>query len=427
MDRRQFIRAGSAASAASVLGLAAGCASTGAGAGGQVVVIGGGYGGATAAKYIRMWSEGRVQVTLVEPNDSFISCPISNLVLGGSKQMADITTSYDNLGKRHGVKIIKDRVVAIDADKRQVRLAGGSTLAYDRLVVSPGVDFMWDSLPGLKKPGAQDKVLHAWKAGPQTVALRKQLEAMPDGGVYALSIPLAPYRCPPGPYERACQVAHYFSQAKPKSKVLILDANDDVTSKGPLFKKAWADRYKGIIEYRPKHALADVDAATGTLKFEFNDDIKAQVLNVIPPMRAGDVAHHAGLTTANKRWCDVDWLTMESKAAKNVHILGDALQIAPAMPKSGHMANQHGKVAAAAIVALLSGRQPNPLPIYNNTCYSFVSDTDVVHVASVHAYDAEKKTMLPVAGSGGVSSAASELEGRYAMAWARNIWADTLA
>ncbi|OJV51554.1 MAG: flavocytochrome C [Burkholderiales bacterium 68-10] len=427
MDRRQFIRAGSAASAASVLGLAAGCASTGAGAGGQVVVIGGGYGGATAAKYIRMWSEGRVQVTLVEPNDSFISCPISNLVLGGSKQMADITTSYDNLGKRHGVKIIKDRVVAIDADKRQVRLAGGSTLAYDRLVVSPGVDFMWDSLPGLKKPGAQDKVLHAWKAGAQTVALRKQLEAMPDGGVYALSIPLAPYRCPPGPYERACQVAHYFSQAKPKSKVLILDANDDVTSKGPLFKKAWADRYKGIIEYRPKHALTDVDAATGTLKFEFNDDIKAQVLNVIPPMRAGDVAHNAGLTTANKRWCDVDWLTMESKAAKNVHILGDALQIAPAMPKSGHMANQHGKVAAAAIVALLSGRQPNALPIYNNTCYSFVSDTDVVHVASVHAYDAEKKTMLPVAGSGGVSSAASELEGRYAMAWARNIWADTLA
>ena len=427
MDRRQFIRAGSAASAASVLGLAAGCASTGAGAGGQVVVIGGGYGGATAAKYIRMWSEGRVQVTLVEPNDSFISCPISNLVLGGSKQMADITTSYDNLGKRHGVKIIKDRVVAIDADKRQVRLAGGSTLAYDRLVVSPGVDFMWDSLPGLKKPGAQDKVLHARKAGPQTVALRKQLEAMPDGGVYALSIPLAPYRCPPGPYERACQVAHYFSQAKPKSKVLILDANDDVTSKGPLFKKAWADRYKGIIEYRPKHALTDVDAATGTLKFEFNDDIKAQVLNVIPPMRAGDVAHNAGLTTANKRWCDVDWLTMESKAAKNVHILGDALQIAPAMPKSGHMANQHGKVAAAAIVALLSGRQPNALPIYNNTCYSFVSDTDVVHVASVHAYDAEKKTMLPVAGSGGVSSAASELEGRYAMAWARNIWADTLA
>lgn len=425
MDRRQFIQAGSAAS---VLGLAAGCASTSSsGAGGHVVVVGGGYGGATAAKYLRMWSDGRINVTLVEPNDAFVSCPISNLVLGGSKQMADITTPYDNLAKRHGVKIVKDRAVAIDADKRQVRLAGGDTLSYDRLVVSPGIEFMWDALPGMKKPGAQERVLHSWKAGPQTAALRKQLEAMPDGGVYALAIPLAPYRCPPGPYERACQVAHYFSKAKPKSKVLILDANDDVTSKGALFKKAWADRYKGIIDYRPKHALADVDAATGTLKFEFNDDIKAQVLNVVPPQRAGDIVHNAGLTTANKRWCEVDWLTMESKAAKNVHILGDALQVAPGMPKSGHMANQHGKVVAAAIVALLSGRQPNQLPIYNNTCYSFVSDSDVVHVASVHRYDAEKQTMLAVPGSGGVSVAASELEGRYAMAWARNIWADTLA
>jgi len=427
MDRRQFIRAGSAASAISALGLAAGCASTAGGSGGKVVVVGGGYGGATAAKYIRMWSEGRIEVTLVEPNASFVSCPISNLVLGGSKQMADITTPYDNLAKRHGITIVPDRAVAIDADKRQVRLAGGNTLSYDRLVLSPGVEFMWDQLPGMKKAGAQDKVLHAWKAGPQTLALRKQLEAMPDGGVYAMSIPLAPYRCPPGPYERACQVAHYFSQAKPKSKVLILDANDDVTSKGPLFKKAWAERYKGIIEYRPKHNTVDVDVATNTLKFEFNDDVKAQVLNVIPPQRAGDIAHNAGLTTANKRWCEVNWLTMESNAAKNVHILGDALQIAPLMPKSGHMANQHGKVAAAAIVALLSGRKPNALPIYNNTCYSFVSDIDVVHVASVHRYDAEKKTMLTVPGSGGVSAAASELEGRYAMAWARNIWADTLA
>ncbi len=424
MDRRQFIQAGSAAS---VLGLTAGCASVGGGAGGHVVVVGGGYGGATAAKYIRMWSDGRVNVTLVEPGDSFISCPISNLVLGGSKQMADVTVPYDNLARRHGVKIVKDRATAIDADKRQVRLAGGGTLSYDRLVLSPGIDFMWDALPGMKKPGAQDRVLHSWKAGPQTVALRKQLEAMPDGGVYALTIPLAPYRCPPGPYERACQVAHYFSKAKPKSKVLILDANEDVTSKGALFKKAWADRYKGIIDYRPKHVLVDVDAASGTLRFDFNDPIKAQVLNVVPPQRAGDIAFNAGLATANKRWCEVDWLTQESIAAKNIHILGDATLSAPTMPKSGHMANQHGKVAAAAIVALLSGRAPGTLPIYNNTCYSFVSDTDVVHVASVHRYDAEKKTMLPVAGSGGVSTAASELEGRYAMAWARNIWADTLA
>ena len=211
-----------------------------------------------------MWSDYGIQVTVVEPNPSFISCPISNLVIGGSKTMADITTSYDNLVKRHGVNWVQDRAVSIDPDKRVLKLAGGTELSYDRLILSPGVDFMFDALPGLSKAGAQDKVLHAWKAGAQTVALRKQLQAMPDGGVYALSIPLAPYRCPPGPYERACQVADYFTKAKPKSKVLILDANDDVTSKGPLFKKAWAERYKGMVEYRGKHTATDVDAATNT-------------------------------------------------------------------------------------------------------------------------------------------------------------------
>jgi NADPH-dependent 2,4-dienoyl-CoA reductase/sulfur reductase-like enzyme len=340
--------------------------------------------------------------------------------------MADITSSYDGLVKQHGVNLVHDRVESIDAEKRIVKLASGGELPYDRLIVSPGVDFMWETLPGMAQPGAKDQVLHAWKAGAQTAALRKQLEAMPDGGVYALSIPLAPYRCPPGPYERACQVASYFSKAKPKSKVLILDANEDVTSKAALFKKAWAERYQGIVEYRPKHAAMDVDAATNTLKFEFNDDVKANVLNVIPAMRAGDIAVETGLATANKRWCEVDFLTFESKAAKNIHIIGDSIQIAPGMPKSGHMANQHGKTCAAAVVALLMGKIPNPSPVYNNTCYSFVSEEDVVHVASVHAYDPQKKTMIAVAGSGGVSKAANELEGRYALAWARGIWADAL-
>jgi len=423
MQRRHLLQTGSTLAAVAWL---SGCASIG-GKGPKVVVIGAGYAGATAAKYIRMWSDYGIQVTLVEPNAAFVSCPLSNLVLGGSKTMADITTPYDNLVKRHGVQWVQDRVNSIDVDKRTVKLAGGSELSYDRLIVSPGVDMMWDSLPGMKQPGAQDKVLHAWKAGPQTLALRKQLEAMPDGGVFAMSIPLAPYRCPPGPYERACQVADYFSKAKPKSKVLILDANDDVTSKGPLFKKAWAERYKGIIEYRNKHNVTDVDVATQTLKFEFNDDLKAQVLNVIPDMRAGDIAVKTGLATANKRWCEVDFLTFESKAAKNVHVLGDAIQIAPAMPKSGHMANQHGKACAAAVVALLTGQNVNPTPVYNNTCYSYVSATDVVHVSSVHRYDAEKKTMLTVPGSGGVSASANELEGIYAWAWAQNIWTDTLA
>jgi sulfide dehydrogenase [flavocytochrome c] flavoprotein subunit len=429
MLRRQFVRtlgAGSALGAMGTLGMLSGCATTGGGNGPKVVVVGGGFGGATAAKYVRMWSDYGISVTLVEPNASFISCPMSNLVLGGTKTMADITSNYDGLVKKHGVNLVNDSVSHIDAEKRVVKLAGGSELPYDRLILSPGIDFMWEALPGMAAAGAKDKVLHAWKAGPQTVALRKQLEAMPDGGVFAIAIPQAPYRCPPGPYERACQVASYFQKAKPKSKVLILDGNDDVTSKPALFKKAWTDRYKDIIEYRPKHVVTDVDASTNTLKFEFNDDVKATVLNVLPPMRAGEIAVKTGLATANKRWCEVDFLTFEAKAAKNIHVLGDSIQIAPLMPKSAHMANQHGKVCAAAVVALLTGKTPNTAPIYNNTCYSFVSSEDVVHVASVHTYDPEKKTMVTVAGSGGVSKAANELEGRFAMAWAQGIWTDTL-
>ena len=423
MQRRDFLKTIGAASTVAAI---PGCA-TMSGAGGKVVVVGGGYGGATAAKYIRMWSDGGVDVTVVEPNPEFISCPISNLVLGGSKTLADITVSYDNLTKRHGVKIVKDTATGIDTEKRMVKLAGGGELPYDRLILSPGVDFMWDKVPGLNNARAQETILHAWKAGAQTVALRRQLEAMPDGGVYALSIPVAPYRCPPGPYERACQVAWYFKRAKPKSKVLILDGNGDVTSKGPLFKKAWAEEYKGIVEYRGNHVLTDVDAATRTAKFEVQDPVKADVLNVVPPQRAGAIARSAGVVTANDRWCDVDFLTFESVKVKNIHVLGDSIQIAPGMPKSGHMANQHAKVCAAAVVALLAGQAPNSTPVLTNTCYSFISDKDVVHVCSVHQYDKEKKTVLAVPGSGGVSPAMSEIEGRYAFSWAKNIWADTLA
>ena len=399
MKRRQFVQSVGAASVLGSLGLSA-RADTSKNLNKQccyprVVVVGGGYGGATAAKYVRLWSDYGIDVTLIEPNRQFVSCPLSNLVLGGSKTLADVTQSYDNLVKRHGVRVLHDTVTRINPDRQFVKLQSGHEVEYDRLILSPGVDFMWDTLPGLKSVAAQERVLHAWKAGPQTLALRQQLQAMPDGGVFALSIPLAPYRCPPGPYERACQVAHYFSKAKPKSKVLILDANDDVTSKPALFKAAWAERYAGIVEYRPKHLAVDVDSNTRTLKFEFNDDVKADVLNVLPSMRAGDIAVQTGLATANQRWCEVDFLTHESKAAKNIHILGDAIQVAPAMPKSGHMANQHGKTAAAAVVALLTGQEVNPLPLYNNTCYSFVSDEDVIHVASVHRYDPEKKTMMP--------------------------------
>jgi NADPH-dependent 2,4-dienoyl-CoA reductase/sulfur reductase-like enzyme len=427
IQRREFLKALGAAGFGTAVSALPGCATTGGGARGKVVVVGGGYGGATAAKYIRMWSDGAVDVTIVEPNAEFISCPMSNLVLGGSKDLAYLTVGYANLTARHGVKMVRDTATAVDTDKRVVKLASGSELPYDRLVLSPAIDFMWDKVPSLNNADAQAKILHAWKAGAQTVALRNQLVAMADGGVCAISIPVAPYRCPPGPYERACQIAWYFKRAKPKSKVLILDGNGDVTSKGPLFKKAWAEEYKGIVEYRPNHVLTDVDVATRTAKFDVHDSVKADVLNVIPPQRAAAVARSAGVVTANDRWCDVDFLTFESIKVKNVHVLGDAIQIATGMPKSGHMANQHAKVCAAAVVALLAGQPPNPTPVLTNTCYSMITDKDSVHVCSVHQYDAEKKTVLPVPGSGGVSTAMNAVEGAYAAAWAMNIWADMLA
>ena len=419
MDRRQFLMAGTAGVALAGLG---GCAAMGGGAAkGRVAVIGGGYGGATAAKHIRLLDPS-IEVVLVEPGDAFVSCPISNMVLGGFRTIADVTTPYTGLA-RHGVRVVKDTASAIDMDKKEVRLTRGDPVRFDRVVVSPGVDFIWDMLPAMRGDDAQAKVLHAWKAGPQTVALRAQLEAMADGGVYVLSIPEAPYRCPPGPYERVCQVAAYFKARKPRSKILILDANADVTSKGGLFKKAWADLYPGMIEFRGNSKATDVDWRANTVKLEFGD-VKGDVVNVIPPQRAGAIA--APYITANRRWCEVDWLTFESKAVKGVHVLGDSLQIAPAMPKSGSMANGHGKVAAAAIVALMNGEQPNPSPTLINTCYSMVSDKLAIHVTSVHKYDLTDRTFKIAPGATGVSSAMNEAEGAYTMNWARNIWADTL-
>ncbi|MBI3374709.1 MAG: FAD-dependent oxidoreductase [Betaproteobacteria bacterium] len=415
-DRREFIKLLGAGAA---LG-AAGCATTGAPKA-RVVVIGGGFGGATASKYIRMW-DSSIEVVMVERNNIFTSCPISNLVLSGFKTMQDIQHSYDGL-RKHGVQVITDEVTAIDAAKRVVRLARGGELSYDRLIVSPGIDFMFEQLPNYQKAG--NRVLHAWKAGPETIDLRKQLEAMKDGGVYVLSIPVAPYRCPPGPYERASQVAAYFKKAKPRSKVLVLDGNPDVTSKGPLFKKAWADLYKGTLEYRGNSKAIDVDAKGGTVKLEV-EDVKGDVLNVVPPQRAGDIAMKAGLVNANNRWCTVDWRTCESTAVKNIHVLGDATLSAPLMPKSGQMANQQAKMCAAAVIALLNGQQPNPMPLISNTCYSFVSEKEAIHVASVHTWNAKENTLTTVPGSGGVSAQRSEQEGNFGHAWARAVWSDML-
>ena len=425
MQRRTLLQTGLALGSLSAL---SGCATltSQAPAKAQVVVIGGGYGGATAAKYVRMFSNYKISVVLVEPNNTFISCPMSNLVLGGSKTMAQITTPYTALSSKHGVSLVHDLVTAIDPAKKTVSLKNGGTISYDKLIVSPGVDMHFDSIEGLQAANASGQILQAWKAGAETTALRQQLEAMPDGGVYALTVPEAPYKCPPGPYERASQVAHYFKQAKPKSKVLILDANPDITSKPALFKKFWSDNYKDIIEFRPNHKVVAVDAKTSTLKFDVQESIRADVLNVLPAMRAGSIAMQTGLATVNNRWCGINYQTFESLAAKDIHVLGDATLAAPAMPKSGHMANSHGKVAAAAVVAQLSDLAINPRPLLTNTCYSYVSDKLVIHVASVHQYNAEEKTFKTVPGSGGLSTEANALEGTYAWNWAQNIWADTL-
>ncbi len=423
MNRRHFLGVSSGAS----LGLLAGCASNSINISkANVVVVGGGYGGATAAKYIRLFSNNSAQVTLIEPNTEFISCPMSNLVVGGHTSIANLSTPYDNLSKRHGIKVVKDMVTSIDAKQKTVRLASGATIKYDKLVLSPGVDMMMDRVEGLQKANQEGVTVQAWKAGPETVLLRKQLESMKDGGVYAISIPTAPYRCPPGPYERACQVASYFKQFKPKSKVLILDANDDVTSKGGLFKKAWASMYPGMIEYRPKHNVVAVDSNKKVIKFDVQDDVRADVLNILPMMRAGNIAVQSGLANSNARWVNVNYINFESTAAKDIHVLGDSIQVAPLMPKSGHMANSHAKVAAAAVVSELGGLEINQTPVLTTTCYSFVSADEVVHVASVHQYDAKDKTFKTVPGSGGLSAEASKLEGVYAWGWARNIWADSL-
>lgn len=424
MNRRLFL-----GQSAALLGAAAGIsklshASTPSKA--KVVVVGAGYGGATAAKYIRMLSNGAIGVTVIEPNSAFISCPLSNLVVGGSQKIEALTTPYDGLSKNHGVTMVKDSVTKVDPDKKTVTTASGQTLPYDKLILAPGIGMDFDAIEGLAQANADGITLQAWKAGPETVALHRQLAEMPDGGVFALSIPLAPYRCPPGPYERTCQVANFLKQHKPRSKIVVFDANQDVTSKGKLFKQAWATLYPGLIDYRPQHNVIGVDARTRTLKFELSDDFKADVLNVLPPMHAGNIVRQTGLANANNRWAMVKFLNFESTAAKDIHVIGDSIQVAPGMPKSGHMANQQAKVTAAALVAELSDFDVNPQPVVTNTCYSFVNERDVIHVASVHQYVAQESTFKTVPGSGGLSPAPSELEGVYAWGWARNVWNDTV-
>lgn len=403
-----------------VAGLAlTGCATT-AGARPRVVVVGGGFGGATAAHYLKRWGGPAVDVVLVERHEGFISCPMSNLVIAGAREPLSIARGYASLQAR-GVERVRGEVVGIDPIGRTLRLADGDRLRWDRLVLSPGVDFQLDGTPGLAAALDSGRAVHAWKAGAQTLALRDQLLALPEGGVVLMSIPKAPYRCPPGPYERACLIASWLRRHKPRAKLLVLDANPEIQSKKALFERAFREHHAGVLTYQPNAELKEV--AGDVARFEF-EDVRADVMNLIPPQRAGGLVRD--FANMNGRWVGVDWLTMQAQVAPGVHVVGDALFSAPAMPKSAHLANQQAKVAAAAVLALLKGDPVNPTPVVMNTCYSFVTPELAMHVASVHQYDAVERTMKAVPGAGGLSAAASAAEAAYALGWADNIWADSL-
>ena len=364
----------------------------------QVVVIGGGYGGATCAKYIRKIAPG-IEVTLVEQNKKFVTCPFSNTVIGGMKRIEDITHSYDKLKKRHGVSVIHDLATDIDSAKKTVKLKGGKVLKYDKLVVSPGVEFIWDKIKGYDQ-AASEIFPHAWKAGPQTLLLRRQLEGMKDGGTAIIVAPANPYRCPPGPYERASLMANYFKKHKPKSKIIILDAKDKF-SKQSLFVNGWEKLYPGMIEWVSKSAGGTVVRADTKAKLVENNNgftYDADVINVVPPHRAGTIAQRAGLTDKSG-WCPVNQRTFESTIHKDVHVIGDSA-LAGKMPKSAYAAGSEGKVCAAAVVAELGGLNM-PEPSYVNTCYSFVSPDYGISVAAV--YRITKKGITPVKGAGGGS------------------------
>ncbi|MDG0855456.1 NAD(P)/FAD-dependent oxidoreductase [Roseateles puraquae] len=398
----------------------AGCATPGR-ARPQVVVVGGGFGGATAARYLKLWGGAAVDVTLVERNDGFISCPMSNLVIAGVREPLSLAHGYAAL-EAQGVRRLRGEVVGIDPAGRSLRLADRSTRRWDRLILAPGIDFQLDATPGLAAALDSGRVVHAWKAGAQTLALRRQLQALPDGGVVLMSIPKAPYRCPPGPYERACLIASWLRRHRPRAKLLVLDANPEIQSKKALFERAFREHHAGVLTYQPNAELREV--AGDVARFEF-EDVRADVLNLIPPQRAGSLARE--LANVNGRWVGVDWLSMQAQAAAGVHVVGDAVFSAPGMPKSAHLANQQAKVAAAAVLAELQGQPVNPAPVVMNTCYSFVTPDEAMHVAAVYQYDATERTMKAVAGAGGVSPRASAAEADVARDWAENIWADSLA
>ncbi|MDI6749147.1 MAG: FAD/NAD(P)-binding oxidoreductase [Rhodocyclaceae bacterium] len=427
LDRRNFIKLVGGASSLAL----AGCATQGPavssgsaaeimpkGSARRVVVVGGGYGGTIAAKYIRMMDPS-IEVVLVERNDHFVSCPFSNLYIGGIlPDLSSLTIKYDKLIANHGIKFVQAEVTAIDPAAHTVVTSKG-TLKYDRLVISPGIDFRTEEIEGYNAQ-TPEIMPHAWKAGPQTVLLRKQLEAMKDGGTVVLAVPLSPFRCPPGPYERTSMIARYLKQHKPKSKIIVVDANPDIASKGPLFKKGWDMHYKGIIDYRKASKVTAINAANKSVLIEGLDEVKGDVVNLIPPQRAANIAVQAGLVGDDKKWCPIVADTFESTKHKDIHVIGDA-SIAGAMPKSGYSANSEAKVCATNIVNLMNGRPVTPLSGIN-TCYSYITDDEAISVAAVYASKDGK--IIAVPNSGGVSPADWSMvktEATFAKSWLRNI------
>lgn len=388
----------------------------------RVVVVGGGFGGATAAKYLKRSAPG-LEVTLIEPKKIFYTCPFSNMVLAGMRPMESIGHNYDEL-RQLGVNVIHTTAQDVDPVSRTVSLGDGSSIRYEKLLLSPGIDIRWNAIEGYDQAAAE-KVPHAWKAGDQTLLLRRQMEAMDDGGVFILSAPANPFRCPPGPYERASLVAHYLSQHKPRSKVLILDAKDNFSKQG-LFTQSWREVHGDRIEWvglSGDGKVVRVDADRREVETEFGTIHKASVLNVVPPQKAGFIADRAGVTDESG-WVPVDPVTQESTQVRDIYVVGDATIAAP-MPKSGFVANAQGKVAAAAIIASLEGR-PVLEPTWANTCYSLINPEYGISVAGV--YKVRDGVIAEVSGGLSASDASlttRRLEAEYAVGWYNAITQDT--
>lgn len=393
---------------------------------GRVVIVGGGFGGATAAKYIKRRNPD-IAVTLVEASPRFYTCPFSNLYLGGLRDFDSIGHSFDELTDTYGVELITEWAEGVDGDAHTLTLASGETLGYDKLLLSPGIDMRWDGIEGYDEAAAE-LAPHAWKAGPQTELLRSQLEAMDDGGLFILSAPADPFRCPPGPYERVSLIANYFKESKPNSKILILDSKDAFSKQG-LFQAGWQELYGDMIEWvslSNDGRVIRVDAENLEVETEFGEIHRADVLNVIPPQKAGFIAEAAGVTNEGG-WVPINPETFESQQVSDIYVVGDATIAAP-MPKSGFSANAQGKVAASAIVAALTGEEA-PAPSWANTCYSLIGPEYGISVAGV--YRVENGEIISVEGSGGVSPAEADAEfraaeARYAVGWydaiTQDIW-----